>query len=131
MSIQAGDSFFAPWPPPDDNKHLFFVISDPGRNRERVLVVPLMTYDTYKEATCVLEKGEHRFIRHTSYIDYACAVVEAAGFIEQKISAKEFRTHDRASPGLLKKIREGAEKSDFLALGYRDILEEQDLVEPL
>jgi hypothetical protein len=129
--IQAGDAFFAPWPEPDAVTHLFFVISDSAQDRDRLVVVPLMTWDQYKDNTCTIEKGEHDFVRHRSYIDYRCAKMVAADFVEKQIKTRAFRKHSPASATLLAKIREGAAKSDFLALGLRDILEDQELVDPL
>lgn len=132
MQLQAGDTFFAPWPERDDPiEHLFFVISDPKLDRERVVVVPLMTWDEYKDQTCVLETGEHPFVRHRSYIDYGCGDLVKARNVERQLEQKEFRAHKPASAKLLARIREGAERSDFLALGLRDVLEEQELVDPL
>ncbi len=132
MTLKAGDTFFAPWPEGDDIRHLFFVISDPSIDRQRVLVVPLMTWDEdYKESTCILRPGEHRFVRHDSYVDYGCAEQVAAGYIEERLASGEFRGHDPAGPELLGRIREGAAKSDRLKLLFLDVLEEQGLVEPL
>ena len=132
MTICAGDTFFAPWPEPDGVFHLFFVMSDPSVDRKRVLVVPVMTWDAdYKESTCLVDPGEHPFIRHTSYVNYGCAELASADLIEERLASGDFRARESASPELLEKIRRGAERSDFLELGYRDILEEQGLVDPL
>lgn len=131
MALAPGDTFFAPWPEKDAVVHLFFVISDPALDAKQVVVVPLMTWDEYKEQTCVLVPGDHPFIRHRSYIDYGCAKSVDATKVERSIKAKQFRTNKRASDDLLRKIREGADRSDFLPLGLRDILEDQDLVNPL
>ena len=131
MSLQAGDTFFAPWPEPNGIQHLFFVISDPALDGDRVLVVPLMTWVEYKESTCTLEPDEHGFIRHLSYIDYGCARTASASYIEKQIECRKFRKHDPATHSLLEKIRKGADRSDFLELGYRDILENQGLVGPV
>src|SRR5437867_2934784 len=109
--LQSGDSFFAPLPP-HGLAHLFFVISDPRLDAHRILIVPLLTWDEYKENTCILNKGEHRFIKHQSYIDYGCAIVQSAAFIEKQIQTRKFRKHDSASKELLEKIREGAGKSN-------------------
>ncbi len=130
MILQAGDAFFAPWPDPTRNWHLYFAVSDPALNRERVLVVPLMTWDRYKETACLVDAGEHPFVRHPSCISYAYAKVVPAAFIEGKIASGEFRTHDRATPALIEKFRKGASRSRFLPLPYLYILEDQKLVEP-
>ena len=131
MNLKAGDTFFAPWPDRSGVKHLFFIISDPQLDSGRIVVVPLMTWDEYKEQTCVLEKGDHRFIRHRSYIDFGCAREVSAKAIGQGVQTGRFNAHDPASPKLLEKIRNAAGISDYLALGLRDILEKQDLVDPL
>ncbi|GMV83873.1 MAG: hypothetical protein AMXMBFR7_50570 [Planctomycetota bacterium] len=133
MALAAGDTFFAPWPEKDAVEHLYFVISDPALDSHRVVVVPLMTWDKYKEQTCIIGKGEHPFVRHNSYIDYGsgCAREIDAATIERNLQSKVWPSHAAASPDLLKKIRDGAGKSDFLPLDLRDILEDQELVDPL
>ncbi len=132
MTARAGDTFFAPWPEPDGVTHLFFVMSDPSVDRKRVLVAPVMTWDAeYKESTCLVNQGEHPFIKHTSFVNYSCAELASADLIEERLASGVFRAHKPASSELLEKIRRGAERSDFLELGYRDILEEQGLVDPL
>ena len=132
MTLGTGDTFFAPWPDPGSVRHLFFVISDPQSDRERVLVVPLMTWDEdWEESTCIVRPGVHRFVRHGSYIDYGCAELVAADLIEERLESGEFKGHDRAGPELLGRIREGAARSDRLRLAFLDVLVEQGLVEPL
>jgi len=132
MTINVGDTFFAPWPEPDGVSHLFFIVSDPSLDRGQVLVVPMMTWDAdYKESTCLVNPGQHPFVKHTSYINYSCAQLTSADLIEERLASGDFRAHAAASPDLLEEIRRGAERSDFLELGYRDILEEQGLVDPL
>lgn len=90
MTLSAGDSFFAPWPEGGVD-HLFFVISDPAADRERVVVVPMMTWDDHKESTCRIEKGGHKFVKHSSYIDYRCAREVRLDYIEIQIRSKKFR----------------------------------------
>ncbi len=131
MSLQAGDSFFAPWPDPKRNWHLYFVISDPALNRERVLVVPIMTWTSYSESVCLVENGDHPFVRHTSFISYFNARVVTADVLEQKILTQEFRTHARASTALLERKQPlSVAKPMYMFLPYLYILEEQKLVEP-
>ncbi len=131
MSLRVGDTFFAPWPKPDAVYHLFVVVSNLHEDREHVLAVPIMTWDEGKEATCLLEPGDHPFTRHTSYINYRLTELITAEHIETRIADQRFRTHEPVSGELLPRIRQGAGRSDFLPLEYRDILEAQGLVEPL
>jgi hypothetical protein len=65
------------------------------------------------DSACVVEPGEHPFIKHKSCVHYAggalLSVDEQAGMAARKSS---FPPHARASDGLLAKIRAGALASD-------------------
>ena len=55
-----------------DNHHICIILSDPERsNGRQVLYVPIITVRKNSDETCVLEVGNHPFIRHISCVDYA------------------------------------------------------------
>ena len=55
-----------------DNHHVCIILSDPEHSEGRqVLYVPIVTVRRKCDETCVLEVGDHPFIRHTSCVDYA------------------------------------------------------------
>ena len=127
MTVKEGDTFHAPLPP-HNNPHLFIVISDPAQDSSKVVLVPLMTLDDdddSQERTCILNAGDHPFIRHPSFVNFFCAKKPSAAVIVQR--AKRGKS---VTPELLARIREAAGKSLFLPLELRSILEQQGLVDP-
>lgn len=55
------------------SKHLFVVMCDPRGPQKDVLLAQMATYigeHTGHDSTCLLNQGDHPFIRHTSYIRY-------------------------------------------------------------
>lgn len=127
MAIREGDTFHAPLPP-NNQPHLFVVISDPRQDDSRVVLVPLMTIDGDDETqdlSCCLKVGDHPFVQHPTYVNFRCAARPSAETILER--AKRGKP---VSTELLVRIREAAGKSDFLPLECRDILERQGLVDP-
>lgn len=55
-----------------DNYHICVVLSDPENAEGRqVLYVPIITARRKCDETCILEVGDHPFIKHTSCVHYA------------------------------------------------------------
>ncbi len=65
-----------------DRKHLFIVLTDPAQVLEytekySLLVgVASVQTDLPHDPTCLLDAGDHEFIRHKSYVHYARALTE-------------------------------------------------------
>ena len=53
--MEAGDTFYLPDKAADE--HLWIVISDPGKNPDRVLLVSMTSYDVDKEDVCLIDAG--------------------------------------------------------------------------
>ncbi len=92
--------------PPYSTEHLYIVISPVIE--EKVLFVNVTTRTPVKDATCVLRKGDHPFIRHESVINYVDAVEAEVCRMREAIERKLFKPHDALTPALLKKIQDGA-----------------------
>ena len=69
--MKAGDTFFLAGGAAD--RHLRVVISDPAANPSRVLFVSITSYDVTKEDVCLLDVGDHPFVKHKSCIAYGSA----------------------------------------------------------
>lgn len=105
--LSAGCGFFVPSGPKGD--HLFFCVLGPLviDGVEYVLSVPVCSAEGRYEETCVLEAGEHSFIRHTSYISYAQARVDRASVVQEYLNSQYFRVAEHASAELRGKILAG------------------------
>lgn len=55
-----------------ENHHICIVLSDPeDTDGRQVLYVPITTARKKCDETCILEVGDHPFIKHTSCVHYA------------------------------------------------------------
>ena len=91
-------------------KHLHIVISPVINGKALVVNVTSKKFDS--DDTCVLTVGDHDFICHDSIISYADAIDADISLMEKAISCNTFEPHTPISDALLKKIQEGALKSD-------------------
>jgi hypothetical protein len=108
--------------------HLFVLTLGPAvlpnyGNDPKVLLVGASTvregvpYDT----ACVLNDGEHSFIKHPSYIAYRYARLESVSHVNKMIETSTWHTHEECSVDLLKKIQSGIHISKYISREFRSI----------
>lgn len=57
-----------------DRMHLFIILTNPSTEKKLNIIVSLATYTGWpNDSTCILNQGEHPFIRHKSYVLYSKA----------------------------------------------------------
>ena len=118
--MQLGDAFVMSIPP----VHLWFVISDPTKNRGTYIIVNLTT-DLFRAGKeCVLNPGDHPWIRETSYISFADAIEitpehnkTVTSFIGTKIIMQS-----SLEPKILRKIIQAAKHSKAISSGFKRYL---------
>ena len=100
--------------PIKDVCHLRIVISDPDSNN-CFLTVPIDSYiSKFQDSSCIIQKGEHPFIKHISFANYKYAAVLSFQTIFNGIQTRKFIRKQDVSPELLKKIQDGAKISKNL-----------------
>ena len=109
--------------------HVWFVYSDPGRDRSSVLICSFTTWQPHLDQACVLDVGDHSFIVHRSLVDFARTKRVTDAQLEQLKSAGRLTCLSPLSVTLLKKIRESAMVSTRLPLEFADVLLDQELVD--
>ena len=96
-------------------KHLFIILNEPkdfaGHINSSVLVNVSSVRKAPYDDTCILEPGNHPFIRQRSYIAYRHARVERAESLAQKVNASLFTPHEPLDDELLKRVQNGLYKS--------------------
>lgn len=111
--MDAGTTFFL-------NGHLWVLISDPGQDDERLLVVKFNRWKRYHDQACVLEVGDHPFIRERTCVNYQEAMVVPELNILTLMDTGDLSFREPASLTLLARIRAAVEKSrlpqDYIAL---------------
>lgn len=122
--VNAGDTFLVAHP----YKHLHVVCSDPAADTSKVLLLSITTFRPKEDESCILVKGDHPFITHKSCIRYKDARVASVAQIRTLLNGGQMTRREPVSAELLARIREGAEKSDFLPEEYRRLLQSQGLI---
>ena len=104
-------------------QHMFVVVCGPILRRSpdypfpqsgEVLLVPIHSYNPNHpkhDATCLLEKGDHPFIVHTSYVNYRSARHNSEKYLLQKINSREYRTDQPMDEQIVQRIHNGFYKT--------------------
>lgn len=101
-------------------RHLYIVISDSDVDN-RVLIVSLNTFKNNgrEDTSCLLFKGDHSFIKQKSYIRYDRAEeIEEVRLLQLKLKGLIVLKED-ISPKVLKRIQNGAKKSNALPRKFK------------
>jgi hypothetical protein len=72
--MKIGDAFTMAVPPRYDTPHLFFVISDPIKNKGVFHIVNITTDYIRAGKDCVLTTADHEWITKTSYVSFRDAL---------------------------------------------------------
>jgi hypothetical protein len=130
--VQIGDTFLSRDRRIDD--HLHVVISDPGADASRVVIVSVTSYDKfaheiYKDSSCILRPKDRPRIRHETCISHRDGRVLSEDLLDKAVAAGTIAMEEPASNGVLTRILEGAERTDELPNKCRVILEQQGLIQ--
>lgn len=80
--------------------------------------------DSPFDDACVLEAGDHPFIKHKSYVYYKEAVVYKVDLLQQKIQTKEVVIREDVTNEVFEKIINGFKISSFVNRKIRKALKE-------
>lgn len=116
--LAIGDTFLLSTPPND--KHLFIVIA--LTQNGKYICVNITSKRNNSDTSCVLERGDHPFIRHDSIINYKKAREIHPAAIQNQIDRGNCRQYQRISPSVLNKIQQGGITSTRLKNKYKNYL---------
>jgi hypothetical protein len=102
--MNLGEAYF--W-----HEHLWIVVTLPDDKSKAVVVVNVSTWHVSKDHACVVEPGEHPWIRTKSVIMYSFARALNVG--EQEDFTQGSIRQSDASQTLVDRIQEQAEESEF------------------
>jgi hypothetical protein len=126
-TVQAGDAFLLGDKGLED--HLWVILSDPTKDAQRVLLISLTTAAPHKESVCLIQAGEHPWVRHETCVAYDKAKVVSLDQLYALKNKGLIQLQAPVSAILLKRIRDSAADSVDLAIELADILSEQELVD--
>jgi hypothetical protein len=100
-----------------DRKHLFVLLTDPveapGFDEKQVLLVNIasVSNSVYFDSTCLLKPGEHRFIKHDSYVLYAKARIQTANALLRGVKSGQLIPQEIMDQAVVQRICDGLQQS--------------------
>jgi len=112
--------------------HLWIIISHPSINPEQIAIVNITSWRDkaigLNDSSCIVSKGEHKFVTKKSYIFYREAQLTSAEKLQTAIDGGVLVLQDNCTKDLLDKILAGAAQSPFTPIGIIEILRQQELI---
>lgn len=104
---------------PADKKHLYMILTDSCADSKHLLIsISSIKPERFFDDSCVIEPGEHAFIRHASYVLYSKPEIYSRRKILQNLERWYFSKKDDVSDELFKKIVDGFYSSEFIPKLY-------------
>jgi len=107
--------------------HLWVVVSDPRQDPIQVAIVSLTTLRRFSDHSCLLQAGEHSFIKHETCLMYSEARIVTESSLEGELSRGQIQLLSPVTKPILDRIRHGAAISDRIPLNVRELLRKQRL----
>jgi hypothetical protein len=102
--------------------HLWIVVSDVHPEKNVVLLFNLTDLDNYPTCCCILNPGEHEYIKKPTAVRYFSPKLWNPQLLAEKIKDGTFKQYQDASEALLEKIVAGAYNSEDLDPCYLEFL---------
>lgn len=115
--MNVGDTFLSPSPSSPDIRHLYVVIT--AVRGGRFAVVNITSQSPEKEQTCILQQGDHPFLRHESVVNYGDARFFEQHLVQHATAAGLIAPQERIDAKLLERIQKGALASLHTELGIQ------------
>lgn len=108
--------------------HLFVVLNDPRPlpgygNNPHVVLVNLSTVreGVMHDATCVLPKGCHAFVKQESFVYYRGARIESVDHVQRLVRQGVFKPHDPIPAEIVAEIKAGLKRSPFAKREFKGL----------
>lgn len=108
-----------------ERKHMFIVLTDPIKltdsTNKQVLMVPLSSSRPnipYYDPACILQIGDHPFIKHESFIFYREARIEDANKLLKGVAKGDFLQKDCIDQEVFDRITKGLYQTEHLPPKY-------------
>ena len=120
--LKIGDTFLLP-ETSSGTEHLYIVITEPDAYGKAVCVNVTTAY-SFSERTCVLQTGDHPFIKHESVVRYQYAKILDLKLVDKGLNMAQSsfisKQHRSCSKELLERVQNGLLKSRMVPHNVRD-----------
>lgn len=99
------------------SEHLHIILNDPVdypiKGGPTVLLVNFCSFEANGlcDSTCLLNVGDHPFIKHATYVAYEHAALQLAHPLIEAMKANRIRPHDPVAEHVYQRILDGLKKS--------------------
>lgn len=97
----------------EEKRHLWIVVTDPDGIPEKVVIVNLTTLRHNSDMTVTLDRGDHRFIKHQTVVNYASARFVEVIKLQEAIKVGLSTFDEDCSDILLEQVQFGILESPF------------------
>ncbi len=127
-TLNTGDTLRVKEPGLSYDAHLWIVLSKPELDSTHILIANLTSWRADKDQTCVLDLGDHPYIKKKTCVNYADSKIVSQENIAKLFEADLVEKDTPVEIPLLQRIREGAMQSRFTPLDHAQLLIDQGLV---
>lgn len=107
--------FLAPY---GEKPHLFCVMNDPCPDGLcMVLMITTIYPNRSHDPTCVLNQGDHVFLRHPSYVAYRLASTSRADHVARMVDRGLYIPKEDWDPPVFNRVAMGVHQSPFVSRG--------------
>ena len=96
-----------------DGHQLWFVVTEPDRDNEVVMVNATTLVEDFPDVTCRLGAQDHPSLTHESVIFYGKAKIFNVANFQGLIKGGQFKPRAQATDELMVRIRKGARDSEY------------------
>ncbi len=112
--------------PSGPSKHLFVILTDRCQDGMHLLVsLSTIKPGRFHDNACIVEPGEHRFVKRPSFIEYRRPRRDTASHLVTCVNGWTFTPHDDVTDAVFKRICHGIHESKFIPQGMKRYYEEQ------
>jgi hypothetical protein len=121
-----GNSYLIPNPPHYETEHLYVIIAINTGNK-KALIVNLTENKAGKEQGCIINPGEHPFVKKQTTINFAEAKITDIKNLEESVKHGVIKIHAKFEESILKRIQEAALSSPSIPIKCQEFLRSADL----
>ena len=119
--LTVGSTLLIPTPPKCETEHLYIIIAINERTA-KALIVNVTSFRKGCDTSCILRIGQHKFLNHTSIINYADAQIVEISILDNLLKRELIKLHDPVSSIQLKRIQQCGLTSSALPTKFLDFL---------
>lgn len=126
--MKSGDTFQVVNPKDGLDEHLWVIISEPAKS-DKVLMVNFTSHAHFKDQSCILDVGDHDFIKHKTCVNYSDPKIVTKKQLESLVQSGLLQNRKNVGMAILNRILDGAAATDRISFEAEEILVEQGIIQ--